>query len=163
MKKVNFLIIIVALILIFLSWLIVQAVFKYTMDSNQHSGEGTYTGPKKELILDACYKDLICLETPLMGENIISPLVVRGRARGVWFFEGDFPLVLTNWDGLIVAEGYATANGDWMTEKYVDFEGVLEFDVDLSVSNRGSLILQKDNPSGLLENDDALEVLIFFK
>ena len=72
-------------------------------------------------------------------------------------------MILTNWDGLIIAEGYATAQGDWMTTDYVPFEATLEFTADTSVSNRGSLILKKDNPSGLPENDDALEYTVYLK
>jgi hypothetical protein len=52
-----------------------------------------------------------------------------------------------------------------MTTDYVPFEAVLEFERPLDIgdfSRRGSLILQKDNPSGLPENDDALEITIFF-
>ena len=118
------------------------------------------------------YLDIIKLETPLPEEVITSPLSIKGEARGVWFFEGDFPVVLTNWDGLIIAEGFATAQGDpsheggasWMTEDFVSFEAELEFEVDTQVSNKGSLIFKRDNPSGLSENDDALEIpILFFK
>jgi hypothetical protein len=105
----------------------------------------------------------ILLETPRENETITSPLTVRGRARGQWFFEGSFPIVLTNWDGLIIAEGIATAEGEWMTEEYVPFEATLTFTSDTTVSNRGTLILQRENPSGLPENDDALEITVFFQ
>jgi len=112
------------------------------------------------------YKDLIKLESPTPNGEISSPLMIKGEARGVWFFEGSFPIVLTNWDGLIIAEGIAIANppagGDWMTEDYVPFEAVLEFERP-DYKNNGSLILQKDNPSDLPENDDAFEIPIFFE
>ncbi len=117
--------------------------------------------------------DLIRLDHPRPDQEIESPLKVEGEARGTWFFEGDFPVVLTNWDGLIIAERYATAQGDWMTEDFVEFECELEFErpelyLDLEFEkpefyDRGFLILRKDNPSGLPENDDALEIPIFFK
>lgn len=112
------------------------------------------------------YKDLIKLEYPGIDELVSSPLVVKGEARGMWFFEGDFPVILTNWDGLIIAEGIAKAKTDWMTEEYVSFEAELKFEKPEFIgdfSRRGSLILQKDNPSGLSENDDALEITIFFE
>jgi len=111
--------------------------------------------------------DLIRLDEPQPDEKIESPLKIKGEARGNWFFEASFPIILTNWDGLIIAEGVATANppagGDWMTEDFVPFEAELEFTADTSVSNRGALILKKDNPSGLPEHDDALEITVFFK
>lgn len=109
---------------------------------------------------------LIRVTTPHPGKAITSPLVVEGEARGFWFFEASFPLVLTDWDGKIIAQGYATALDEWMTEEYVPFRGVLEFEEPKSIgdfSNRGTLILKKDNPSGLPEHDDALEMTIYFK
>jgi hypothetical protein len=106
---------------------------------------------------------LIILDYPQPEQNISSPLKLTGRARGTWFFEASFPVILTNWDGLIIAETHATALSDWMTEDFVEFEATIDFENDNTVSNRGSLILQKDNPSGLPENDDALEITVFFE
>ncbi len=106
--------------------------------------------------------DLIVLDNPRPNQEIESPLIVQGRARGYWFFEGDFPVVLVDWDGLIIAQAVAQAKSDWMTEDFVEFEAVLEFE-EPDYSNKGALILQKDNPSGLPENDDALEIPIIFK
>ncbi len=101
------------------------------------------------------------------GDVIGSPLKLEGQARGYWFFEGSFPVVLTNWDGLIIAEGFATAEGDWMTEEFVPFKGELTYTSpykagDPDFIKRGSLILKKDNPSGLPENDDAFELTVRF-
>lgn len=62
---------------------------------------------------------------------------------------------------MIIAEGFATAKTNWMTTDFVEFEGNLTFVVDENVySDRGALILKKDNPSGLPENDDALEITV---
>ena len=114
-----------------------------------------YIGNELEL------SDLIMVDSPRPGAQIESPLVVKGQALGTWFFEGDFPILLTNWDGLIIAEGYATVQGDWMTEEFVPYEGILEFIVP-EVYDRGVLILKKDNPSALPEFDRALEIPIVF-
>ncbi len=103
--------------------------------------------------------DNIILESPRPNQDIISPLTVKGRARGSWFFEGSFPVFLTDWDGKIIAQGVAQAQGDWMTNDFVPFEVTLSFVADKDAySNRGSLILKKDNPSGLASLDDALEI-----
>jgi putative hemolysin len=107
--------------------------------------------------------DLIRLTAPLPGQTISSPLTVTGQARGNWYFEAGFPVILTDWDGKIIAQGVAQAQGDWMTTDFVPFKATLTFVVDKNVySNRGSLILKKDNPSGLPANDDALEVPVMF-
>lgn len=105
--------------------------------------------------------DLIRINTPRPNQIVSSPLVITGEARGNWFFEASFLVFLTDWDGRIIAQGIAQAKGDWMTTNFVPFEAVLTFTVDKDVySNKGSLILKKDNPSGLPQNDDALEIPI---
>ena len=108
---------------------------------------------------------LIVINYPQEGDEISSPLVVKGEARGTWFFEGDFPVVVVDWDGLIIGEGYATTKENWMTEDFVEFEGIIEFTREESSMYRdnGAVIFQKDNPSGLPENDDAREIPIVFK
>ena len=105
--------------------------------------------------------EFIRVNTPLPNQTIQSPLVILGEARGYWFFEASFPIILVDWDGLIIGQAIAQAKDDWMTEDFVPFEAVIEFEVPI-VKNNGALILRKDNPSGLPENDDAFEVPVFF-
>ena len=109
-------------------------------------------------------KDLSEIEVRIPEREALveSPLLVDGRARGGWFFEGTFPVVLTDWDGLIIAESFAQAEGEWMTDDWVPFKAVVEFDRP-AYGERGSLILQKDNPSDLPEYDKAYEMTVFFK
>lgn len=103
--------------------------------------------------------DLIRLTTPRPNQVIRSPLTITGEARGTWFFEASFPVILTNWDGLIIAQGIATAESEWMTTDFVPFKATLTFTPDATAySNKGTLILRKDNPSGLPEHDDSLEI-----
>jgi len=73
--------------------------------------------------------DLIRIESPRPGQEIASPLTITGEARGTWYFEGDFPVVLTDWDGRIIAQHYATAQGEWMTEDFVPFSSELSFEL----------------------------------
>ena len=114
--------------------------------------------------------DLIVVDEPRPLETIASPLTVRGKARGLWYFEASFPIILTDWDGRIIAQWYATAQDEWMTTDFVPFEGKLEFESPVfegadkdHFSRRGYLIFRKDNPSGLSEHDDALEIPILFQ
>lgn len=108
--------------------------------------------------------DLIRLTTPQPNSTVQSPLTITGEARGTWYFEASFPVVLVDWDGRIIAQGIAQAQSEWMTTEFVPFEAVLTFAADPNAySNRGALILQKDNPSGLPEHDDALEIPVIIK
>jgi hypothetical protein len=107
--------------------------------------------------------NLIRIEYPRPNQSITSPVVIKGQARGNWFFEASFPVVLKDWSGKVIAQGVAQAKSDWMTTEFVPFEATLNFNLDkTSYGKSGLLILMKDNPSGLPENDDALEVPITF-
>jgi hypothetical protein len=108
-----------------------------------------------------CKSDWIYVEFPLPGSLVTSPLKIRGHARGNWFFEGDFPVVLADANGRFIAEWYATAKKNWMTDTFVPFESVITFKPPRSGS-KGTLLLQKDNPTDQLEMDDALEIPDFF-
>jgi len=104
----------------------------------------------------------IIVEIPRPGAVISSPLEVRGKARGTWYFEATFPVVLVDWDGLIIAESYAQAQQEWMTPDFVPFTAMLKFDRP-AYGERGTLILQRSNPSGLPEHDAAVEVPVRFR
>lgn len=115
---------------------------------------------------DTTYESLKGIElivtSPIKDSVVTSPLTITGEAPGFWYFEATFPVVLVNWDGLIIAQGYATAQGEWMTEEYVPFMATLEFATP-EYGETGALILQRDNPLGLSQNDDAVEILIRFE
>lgn len=108
------------------------------------------------------YKDLIFLTQPIAGEAISSPVIIEGKARGTWFFEASFPIVVVDWDGLIIGQGIAQAQSEWMTTDYVPFRAEVTF-IKSTVKNNGWIILQKDNPSGLPQHDDTFEVPVFFR
>lgn len=104
---------------------------------------------------------LIRVTAPPPHASVSSPLTIVGEARGTWFFEATFPVVIVDWDGRIIGESYATAQGEWMIEDFVPFSATLTFDAP-TLYKRGAIILQKSNPSGLPEHDDALELPITF-
>ncbi len=105
-------------------------------------------------------QDLIRLDYPRPGTKVESPLKVAGRARGYWFFEASFPVVLVDADGDELGTGIAQAKGEWMTEEFVPFEASVKFNKPTAAY--GTLVLKKDNPSGLSENDDELRVPVTF-
>jgi hypothetical protein len=109
-----------------------------------------------------CSSDFILLESPLPGATISSPLTIIGQARGTWFFEGDFPVILLNSQGKKIAASYATAKSEWMTQDFVEFEGSISFNSDLP-GRWGTLVLKKDNPTDLAQFDDKLEIPVYFK
>jgi hypothetical protein len=104
------------------------------------------------------------IEVTFPKENAVvtSPLKVTGKAKGTWFFEASFPVRLKDMpQNKVLAVGIATAKTDWMTTDFVEFETTLTF--ENPPTDTGWLVFEKDNPSGLPENDDSFHLPIKFK
>lgn len=71
--------------------------------------------------------DMIVVEVPQANANVASPLFIEGRARGTWFFEGEFPIEIVDSEGTVLARANGMATDDWMTEDFVDFAATLRF------------------------------------
>ena len=95
------------------------------------------------------------------GDLVTSPLTVTGEARGTWYFEATFPVRVLDGSGKVLAAGPAQATSDWMTTDYVPFTATLAFKAPASAT--GTLVLAKDNPSGMPEKDDEVRIPIRFK
>lgn len=99
--------------------------------------------------------------SPQPGDLVTSPVTIKGKARGFWFFEANIPVTLKDSNGKILAQKGFQAKSSWMTEDFVEFEGTLEFvqpDTEF-----GLILIQKDNPSGLPEHDAEFAVPVRFK
>ena len=106
--------------------------------------------------------DLIRVSNPRPNQTITSPMHVTGEARGFWFFEASFPVRLLDEQGneIPLTPPYIMATQEWMTENFVPFEATLEFRA--RAGQKGTLVFQKDNPSGLPENEDELRMPVVF-
>lgn len=100
--------------------------------------------------------NLIRVASPRPNAVVTAPLEVLGSARGTWFFEASFPIVVENADGGVIGQGIATALGEWMTEEFVPFSAKISY--TLATTQQAVLVLKKDNPSGLPEHDDELRI-----
>lgn len=105
--------------------------------------------------------DLIQVDMPRPNDVVKSPLIIKGRARGTWYFEASFPVILRDANHVQLAIKPAQAQGEWMTTEFVPFEVELAFETPATAT--GTLILQKDNPSGLPENDAELVIPVRFE
>ncbi len=108
------------------------------------------------------HEDLIRLTTEEAIAPIVSPFVIEGEARGYWYFEASFPVVIKDANGVVLAAAVVQAEEDWMTEDYVPFTLNLVFPTQPTGST-GTIVFQKDNPSGLPENDDEFVVPVVFQ
>jgi len=119
------------------------------------------TAQNREVVRTGDLSEKVIVNTPAANSEASSPITVSGSAPGNWFFEAVAPVSVVNWDGLIIGEGYVTADGDWMTTDNVEFSGTVTYELAADTPyNRGWLILKRDNPSGMPENDAAVEIPI---
>ena len=103
---------------------------------------------------------MIRLNYPVPNQVITSPLEINGTARGTWFFEADFPIHLYDQQGKLLGTAIAQAQGEWMTEEFVEFSASLIF--EQPATSNGYLVLEKNNPSDLEENADELRIPVVF-
>src|SRR5690348_5201289 len=117
MKKILYtLLLIVAIIVLIYAWLYATGREKIIVTSPTP----TETTGKENFIRVTSLK---------ANDTITSPLTVTGVAR-TWFLEGSFPVMLTDWDGKIIAQGIAQAQGEpgaWMTDNFVPFSATITF------------------------------------
>lgn len=104
--------------------------------------------------------ELYSLENLKPNDVIRSPFILKGEMRGFWFFEASFPVRLFDGNGKEIAVGIAMTPANWMTVDLVTFETRLEFSAPATAN--GTLVLQKDNPSGLPENDQEIRIPVRF-
>jgi len=100
-------------------------------------------------------------EIPFEIDKTSEMITFSAETPGTMFFEASFPVTVKDASGNIVYFGLATADGEWMTEAYVPFTASLEKQADPSTET-GTMIFQRDNPSGLPEHDSSFEVPVVF-
>ena len=102
----------------------------------------------------------VVVTSPKENATVGKTFVVAGQAPGPWFFEASFPVQVRDKDNNKIGQGIAQAQGDWMTTELVPFTATITVS---NYSGPATLVLLRDNPSGLPENDDALEVPIIIQ
>lgn len=133
-----------------------------TPDGRQFTNDIATTTPSTSTTTPSATgkENLIRVTSVSSNQIVTSPLTVEGTARGYWYFEASFPVELLDGNGKRLAQGPATARTDWMTTEFVPFSITLTFAQPTTAT--GTLILHKDNPSGLPENDDELRIPVRF-
>ncbi|MEK7642904.1 MAG: Gmad2 immunoglobulin-like domain-containing protein [Patescibacteria group bacterium] len=103
----------------------------------------------------------VVIESPVANSIISTPLVLKGKARGTWFFEANMPVSIFDENNKLIAKGPLQAKGEWMTEDFVEFEGKLSFGAP--TANTGYVLFENDNPSGLPEYAKSFAVPVRFR
>jgi hypothetical protein len=152
---------IMALIFIFaLNSCIILSPAETTIKEQESKETEVTTAEETETTSEESVADQIKVTNPQPNQMVESPLIIEGEARGTWFFEATFPVKLLDANGNVIAAHFAQAQDDWMTEDFIPFKAQIEF--EKPATDTGVLILEKDNPSGLPENDAKLEIPVHF-
>lgn len=99
----------------------------------------------------------IVVDLPFPGAVTGKTFTVAGKARGPWFFEASFPVTVLDANGKTLAQGIAHAESDWMTTDFVPFKA--EIRIPESYIGKATLLLVKDNPSGIKEHDASISFM----
>lgn len=104
--------------------------------------------------------DNFVVDSPSANSKIASPIKISGTAKGTMYFEGSFEIKILDKNDNELGKGPATAQTDWMTEDFVPFQATVTFNQPTTAT--GFIVLKKDNPSGLPENDLEVKMDITF-
>ena len=98
---------------------------------------------------------MLSVTSPQQGAFLAHTFQLEGKARGGWYFEGTFPLVIENESGVILETIPIHAQGDWLTPDFVPFSETIQLPY---YSGKATLILKNANPSGRSESDASLAI-----
>ncbi len=130
-----------------------------TVATTTGTGTGTATGTATGATTQPLSARVV-VTAPAKNSTVEKTFVVAGSAPGPWFFEASFPIKVIDKDGKVLLNTHATAQGDWMTT------GQVTYTANVTVNNYtgpATLVLMRDNPSGLPENDDSVSIDIVIK
>lgn len=120
--------------------------------------ESVTPAPPAETPAQSTYKNAttndIVATNPAPGATTGKAIAVTGKARGTWYFEATFPVKVLDASGKTIATGIAHAQGDWMTTEFVPFTANIT--IPNSYIGKATLVLSKDNPSGMPEKDASV-------
>ncbi len=162
MNRVLVVVVVILLIVIgVLSWFLFASPGPSTPAPVVISGTTTPSVPSlpTQPTTPAPLHERISVTSPKANATVGDDFDVKGSAPGPWFFEATFPIKVRDANDNTIGVSHANAIGDWMTDQNVAFQATVHID-DAKYHGPATLILLKDNPSGLPQNDDSLEVPI---
>ena len=121
---------------------------------------GPSSSSSSQAAQSSSYSSDIAVSQPQANATVQSPLTVTGEARGTWYFEASFPVRLLDGNGTEIAVVPAQAQSDWMTTDYVPYQAILIFQTPSTAT--GTLVLEKDNPSGEPQNAASVSIPVQF-
>ncbi len=99
----------------------------------------------------------VIVSSPASGASVPKTFTVSGEAPGPWYFEASFPIKIVDANNNFIGQGIAQAQSDWMVTGQVPFAAAVTV---TGYSGPATMVLLRDNPSGMPENDDSISVSI---
>jgi hypothetical protein len=125
-----------------------------TPDGRTYAEEPTEAERAAQITYVNASANSVVVDTPKPGDVTGKAVTVKGKARGTWYFEASFPVEILDKNGKRLAITPALAQGEWMTENFVPFSVTVT--VPDSYIGPATVVLHKDNPSGMPENDASV-------
>jgi hypothetical protein len=123
---------------------------------------GYFHWQKKDPLLITPSTERIILSKPLSEEYVSDPFIVAGFAHPDWFINNEFPVTLTNWDGLIISEALAIYTHGKHEGGLMPFSATVTFEKPV-YNDDGFLILARTNPTRNSSISEHHEIRIHFK
>lgn len=142
------LILILAIIIVVLAWIL------FTTPVPTTPATGSTSSPQTAAPLHA----QVTVTTPTANATLSHSFEVAGTAPNQWFNEAVFPIQVRDPNDNLIGASQGQAQGDWTQPGLVTFTSHMT--VDSTYEGPANLILLKDNPSGLPQNDDSVTVPI---
>jgi hypothetical protein len=146
-------------IIVLLTWLlIVNKAEAPTLQTSAATTTGSRVPTAPAAPSAGALHERIQVSYPKANASVPKQFTVTGKAPGNWFNEAQAPLLVQAEDGSKIGQAQMQAQGDWMTTDLVNFKANVT--IDMAYSGPATLVLLKDNESGLPQNDDSFEVPI---
>lgn len=155
-------IVVLIAIILGLSWLL----FSTTSDYGENpaplptASNMPQVPPPNTDVADAARKNVIIIQ-PVANSILPKTFVVKGSAPNSWYFEASFPIQIRDAGNNVIGHGTAHALTDWTQTGIVPFEATTT--VTTSYSGPATVVVLKDNPSGLPERDDSFSMPILIQ
>jgi hypothetical protein len=115
---------------------------------------------KKQTVTYRSLPAIITVDQPQPEGEIEDPVTVTGKARGYWYNEGIFTVLIIDASGYTVGEGQAQADEKWTTTNFVNFTASVPI-YSTPRAKTGVMRLKRTDQSG--KSLDYIEVPITFK
>ncbi len=86
--------------------------------------------------------DLLVFQ-PQAQQKILPPLTITGQARGYWFYNNEFPVIVYDSTDTAIAYGVAKTTADTNTKEFLPFTAVIEEYTFLPAKKRGYILFQR--------------------